>query len=77
VLVGSEGRVTIKPFGLVGHQLEDAVELYDNIAVTRWLGLTVDLQIGNPGLKKTLTSSGELRDVNTAVIGGLRALARF
>jgi hypothetical protein len=41
------------------------------------LGLTVDLQVVNPGLKKTLTSSGELKDVNTAVVGGLRAGVRF
>jgi len=28
-------------------------------------------------LKKTLTSGGRLQDVNTEVIGGLRAFARF
>ena len=42
----------------------------------RWLGLTLDLQFVNPGLKKTLTSSGELEDVNTAVVAGLRASGR-
>jgi hypothetical protein len=31
----------------------------------------------NPGLKKTLSSTGGLKDVDTAVIGGLRAFARF
>jgi hypothetical protein len=45
--------------------------------MTMGLGLTVDLQVVNPGLKKTLTSSGELKDVNTAVVGGLRAYVRF
>jgi len=30
-----------------------------------------------PGLKKTLDSSGRLRDVNTAVVAGLRIYARF
>jgi hypothetical protein len=45
--------------------------------MTKWLGVTVDLQVVNPGLKKTLTSSGELKDVNTAVVGGLRAYVRF
>jgi porin len=61
----------------LGLDHEDAVEMYYNFAVTRWLGLTVDLQIVNPGLKKTLTSSGQLQDVNTAVVGGLRAFVRF
>jgi carbohydrate-selective porin OprB len=56
----------------LGLDHEDAVELYYTVAATKWLGLTVDLQIVNPGLKKTLTSSGELKDV-----GGLRAFARF
>jgi porin len=61
----------------LGLDHEDAVELYYNIAATKWLGLTVDLQIVNPGLKKTLTSSGQLKDVDTAVVGGLRAYVRF
>ena len=61
----------------LGLDHEDAVELYYNIAATKWLGVTVDLQVVNPGLKKTLTSSGELKDVNTAVVGGLRAYVRF
>ena len=61
----------------LGLDHEDAVEMYYNFAVTRWLGLTVDLQIVDPGLKKTLGSSGQLQDVNTAVVGGLRAYMRF
>ena len=61
----------------LGLNNEDAVELYYNFAATKWLGLTVDLQIVNPGLKKTLGSGGQLKDVDTAVVGGLRAFARF
>jgi porin len=61
----------------LGLDHEDAVEMYYNFAVTKSIGLTADLQIVNPGLKKTLTSSGELKDVNTAVVAGLRAFMRF
>jgi porin len=61
----------------LGLDHEDAVEMYYNFAVTRWLGLTADLQIVNPGLKKTLGSGGQLKDVDTAVVGGLRAFVRF
>ena len=61
----------------LGLNNEDAVEMYYNFAVTKWLGHTVDLQIVDPGLKKTLGSSGQLQDVNTAVVGGLRAYMRF
>jgi porin len=63
----------------LGLDREDAIEMYYNAAVTRWLGLTVDLQIIEPALKKTLSSSGQLKDVDTAVVGGgarLRALLR-
>lgn len=61
----------------LGLDHEDAVELHYDLAVTRWLGLTVDLQIVNPGLQKRLKSDGRLKDMNTAVVGGLRAFARF
>jgi porin len=61
----------------LGLEREDAVEAYYNFAVTPWLGVTLDLQVVEPGLKKTLSSSGQLTDVGTAVIGGLRALVRF
>lgn len=33
---------------------EDTVETYYNAAPTHWLSLTADLQIIDPGLKKTL-----------------------
>jgi carbohydrate-selective porin OprB len=61
----------------LGLDHEDSVELYYNLAATKWLGLTADLQIVNPALDKTLTTSGRLKDVNTAVVGGLRAFVRF
>jgi arylsulfatase A-like enzyme len=56
---------------------EDAIEMYYNVALTPWLNVTADLQIINPGLKKTLDSAGRLRDVDTAVVAGLRLRARF
>jgi len=62
------------PLGLT---LEDAVEMYYNAAITKWLTATLDLQIINPALKKTLDGSGQLKDVNTAVVAGLRLYARF
>jgi porin len=61
----------------LGLNHEDTVELYYNAALTGWLNVSVDLQIVNPGLKKTLGSDGALKDVNTAVIGGLRVYTRF
>lgn len=61
----------------LGLDREDAIEMYYNASLTRWLNATLDLQIVNPGLKKTLDSSGRLTDVNTAVVAGLRIYARF
>jgi porin len=57
--------------------VENDIELYYNAVVTPWLNTTLDLQIVDSGLKKTLDASGELRDVDTAVIIGLRLYARF
>jgi hypothetical protein len=45
--------------------------------VTPWLNATLDLQIVDPGLKKTLDASGNLREVNTPVVIGLRLYVRF
>ena len=53
----------------LGLDHEDAIEMYYNAAITRSLGVSLDLQIVEPGLKKTLSSSGRLEDVNTAVVG--------
>lgn len=61
----------------LGLDHEDAIELYYNAALTPWLNLTADLQIINPGLKKTLGSGGQLRDVDTPVVAGLRLNIRF
>jgi len=61
----------------LGLQREDAIEIYYNAVITGWLNLSPDLQIVNPGLRKTLGSSGQLVNVDTAVIGGLRLRARF
>ena len=60
----------------LGLQKEDAVELYYNSAITKWLTATLDLQIISPALKKTLGSARQLEDVNTSVVAGLRLYAR-
>jgi porin len=60
---------------------EDAIEMYYNAAITPWLSATADLQIVNPGLKKTLSSSSQLlpvlANVDTAVVAGIRFRVRF
>jgi porin len=61
----------------LGLDREDAVEMYYNASLTRWLNMSLDLQVINPGLKKTLSSSGNLKDVDTAVVAGLRMYVRF
>ena len=61
----------------LGLQKEDAVELYYNASLTKWLTASLDLQIIDPALKKTLDPSGQLKNVNTAVVAGLRLYARF
>ncbi len=62
----------------LGLQHEDALEMYYNAAGTPWLALTPDLQIISPALKKTLDASTlRLRNVDTAVVAGLRLRARF
>jgi porin len=61
----------------VGLDIEDAVELYYDAAVTPWLNVTVDLQIVDSALNKDLNSSGQLVNMGTAVVGGLRVYTRF
>ena len=39
--------------------------------------MSLDLQVIDPGLKKTLSSSGGLKNVDTAVVGGVRMYIRF
>ncbi len=60
----------------LGLDREDAIEMYYNVAVTPWLGVTADLQIVDQGLKKQLQDN-RIIDVDTAVIGGLRVFTRF
>jgi len=61
----------------LGLNKEDAVELYYNAVLTPWLNLNADLQIVNSALNKTQTSTGQLVNMGTAVVGGLRAYVRF
>ena len=62
----------------LGLDHEDAVEMYYNAALTPWLNATLDLQVVDPALKKTLDSSPRgLTDVPTAVVAGLRVQLRF
>jgi porin len=61
----------------LGLEREDAIEMYYNAAITPWLSATLDLQIIDPALKRTLDSSGRLQDVNTAVVAGVRLYIRF
>lgn len=61
----------------LGLNKEDAVELYYTAQITRWLNATADLQIINQALNKTLDSSGQLKNVGTTVVLGLRLYARF
>lgn len=61
----------------LGLDREDAIEMYYNASITRWVNATLDLQIIDPALKKTLDSSGRLTDVGTTVIAGLRLYVRF
>jgi porin len=62
----------------LGLDHEDAVEIFYNAAITQWLRMSLDLQIVNPALKKTLDSSGTaLKNIDTAVVGGVRMYVRF
>lgn len=61
----------------LGLQSETAVEAYYNVALTPALGLTLDLQAVEPGMKKQLNAAGQLEDVHTAFLAGLRLYARF
>jgi porin len=61
----------------LGLSVEDAVEMYYNAAITPWLNMAVDLQIVDSALNKDLNASGQLVNVGTAVVGGLRMYLRF
>ena len=61
----------------LGLNREDAVEMYYNASITRWLNASLDLQIIDTGLKKMLDSSNQLADMDTAVVLGFRLYTRF
>jgi porin len=61
----------------LGLEREDAVEIFYNASLTPWLNVTADLQIIEPALRRTLTSSRQLNDVDTAVVAGLCLQVRF
>jgi porin len=61
----------------LGLEREDAIEIFYNASVTSWLNATLNLQIIEPALKKKLSSSGQLTDVDTTVVAGLRLYVRF
>jgi len=56
-----------------------AIVVLSVLAITGWLSATADLQVIDPALKKTLSSSGQggLVNVDTAVVAGIRIRARF
>ena len=57
---------------------EDVIEIYYNAVFAPWINTTLDLQIIDQALARTLDSSGaRLRDLDTAVIVGLRVYTRF
>jgi porin len=62
----------------LGFGPEDAIELYYNAAITPWFNAALDLQIIDQASERRLNASGsQLRDMNTAVVLGLRVYARF
>ena len=62
----------------LGLDREDAIELYYNVAVTGWLQATLDLQIIDSGLGRTLSSStGRLERIDTTVMPGVRLYVRL
>ena len=62
----------------LGLDNENALEMYYNAAVTKWLTASADLQIIDPALKTTLSSSGlALTNVDTITVAGIRIRARF
>jgi porin len=61
----------------LGLNRENALEMYYNAGLTPWLNASVNLQIIDPALKRTLSSSGQLVNVDTAVVGGVRLNIRL
>jgi len=61
----------------LGLNKEDAVEMYYNFSIAKWLNATLDLQVINPAFNKFLNSSQRLETMHTSVVGGLRIYSRF
>ena len=61
----------------LGLDHEDAIEMFYNASITQWLNVSLDLQVIEPALKKMLGSGGALKNVDTAVVGGVRMYIRF
>ena len=61
----------------LGLDKEDVVEAFYNAAITKWLRISLDLQVINPGLQKTLSDDRNLKGVNNVVVGGVRTYIRF
>jgi porin len=62
----------------LGLDKEDAVEMYYNAAITQWLRMSLDLQVINSGLQKTLSDDrNSLKNVDTVVVGSVRTYIRF
>ena len=62
----------------LGLEQEDVVEAFYNAAITKWLRISLDLQVINPGLQKTLSDDRNgLKGVNNVVVGGVRTYIRF
>jgi hypothetical protein len=52
--------------------------MFYNAAITQWLRMSLDLQVINTGLQKTLSDDrNSLKGVDTAVVGGVRMYIRF
>ena len=65
-----------KTFDL-GLRREDAIELYYNAAVTPALSISPSLQIISPALNRALDSKGNLKDLDTTYVAGVRVGIRF
>jgi porin len=62
----------------LGLEHENAFEMFYNAAITQWLRMSLDLQVINTGLQKTLSDDrNSLKGVDTAVVGGVRMYIRF
>ena len=61
----------------LGLDHEDAIELYYNASVTPWLNVTPSLQIISPALNKAVDSSGNLKELDTTYVAGVRVGIRF